>query len=552
MGASKGRKSSLESVPSKRNHRGTRKESGQRRSKGMAETNSRSSFVECPVCGKSFSFLRIEEHVWKCSSVPTAQPNASSTPPQTTAAELHEAKPLPSLAEASDPAPTTPSDGLERQTGSQSQVECVDRNAFQHMMQAAREQGKRERFHLHYEEEYNEWSWFWTTGDRTVSSMMQTLDHLAPVPTYRASGSHRKVQHRMPPAVSQCAWKSEMSLRPSSGFCCGSLLLTTNLAPADASRKPQWCSRAKSSLSPSMLKSAVQKNVRLMRPESALACSVELLRCENISKPGPGSGFFELVRRECIICVEDALLHPQFPILSFFAAAASKGYIPDEHALLQCLSILHDLAAVPIRDLGPEPNLEACSSESEMPASQSMCRPDVACLTGEEECMINSLLLRAALGGMKGDVQMLRAMARAWRARFGSIDAGCPSSQRRIQNEMKLLQQKIGMQSDDSTVRWIDHLRYVFRGNTQKNLKSLEQAGSLEFKDVPLSSVDFHCSSVVDALLGEREMKRRMWSCLAQQGPHKADCASPIDEEALSERIRRCIWLFRSSTNKKV
>lgn len=91
-----------------------------------------------------------------------------------------------------------------------------------------------------------------------------------------------------------------------------------------------------------------QKNVRLCRPDAAVRCAVHLL------KEDPN----ELLRRSVIICLEDALLHPAVPLLAWLTAAAAKGYCLGCTAASAVLHVVHQLAAVPVRDYlhsGPVP-----------------------------------------------------------------------------------------------------------------------------------------------------------------------------------------------------
>ena len=153
---------------------------------------------------------------------------------------------------------------------------------------------------------------------------------------------------------------------------------------------------------------------------------------------------------------------------------------------------------------------------------------------------------------MKGDVLMLEDMAKAWKERFQLLCGGSYSHRElpgKRKNELRILQQKLSMQDVNcSDVRWIDHLRYAFKGSCSNSIALLEKIPAISFRDIPLSSVDFHCSSVVEALFKEGDMKRRMWSAL----PRMMRTSEYVDEEVLSERIRRTLWLFRSSINHKV
>ena len=55
-------------------------------------------------------------------------------------------------------------------------------------------------------------------------------------------------------------------------------------------------------------------------------------------------------RRIMIIIVEDSILHPQLPILSWLLLAASNGFLPPSSVILFCLKITHQIASCRVRD----------------------------------------------------------------------------------------------------------------------------------------------------------------------------------------------------------
>lgn len=52
--------------------------------------------------------------------------------------------------------------------------------------------------------------------------------------------------------------------------------------------------------------------------------------------------------------MQDAMLHPQLPLLVWLMAAAAKGYALGRTLANACLRIVHDLAAVPVQDRAPK------------------------------------------------------------------------------------------------------------------------------------------------------------------------------------------------------
>ena len=61
----------------------------------------------------------------------------------------------------------------------------------------------------------------------------------------------------------------------------------------------------------------------------------------------------EFLRRISIICLEDAILHPDMPLLVWLMCAQAKGYTIGAAAAAACLQIVYQLACMPVRDHYP-------------------------------------------------------------------------------------------------------------------------------------------------------------------------------------------------------
>ena len=61
----------------------------------------------------------------------------------------------------------------------------------------------------------------------------------------------------------------------------------------------------------------------------------------------------EYLRRICIICLEDAILHPDMPLLVWLMCAQAKGYHMGVALASLCLKITYELACMPIQDCYP-------------------------------------------------------------------------------------------------------------------------------------------------------------------------------------------------------
>ncbi len=51
-----------------------------------------------------------------------------------------------------------------------------------------------------------------------------------------------------------------------------------------------------------------------------------------------------------VICLEDAVLHPQLPLLAWFMLASSKGFLLTPAHAQACLAVVSDLASIPLKD----------------------------------------------------------------------------------------------------------------------------------------------------------------------------------------------------------
>ena len=58
----------------------------------------------------------------------------------------------------------------------------------------------------------------------------------------------------------------------------------------------------------------------------------------------------EFLRRSCIICVEDSILHPALPLLVWLMAAHSKGYAMTHSQANRCLAVIHHMAHSRVKD----------------------------------------------------------------------------------------------------------------------------------------------------------------------------------------------------------
>ena len=202
----------------------------------------------------------------------------------------------------------------------------------------------------------------------------------------------------------------------------------------------------------------------------------------------------EFLRRCSIICLEDAILHPQLPLVVWLMCAAAKGYRLGVALAECCLTLVAQLASVPVQDslalpqgdLAGQPAEEDSDEEADVgrlltgsasqtqsmqqdvgtsrqargtgEALQSVDAPaatsgssvpvgspaaaagsgsqGAACLPGNlqqqltppQAVLIRSMRIRAAFGGMKGDLRMLHGFAEMWTRRQAPLPTACEAS----------------------------------------------------------------------------------------------------------------------------
>eukprot|EP00736_Rhodelphis_marinus_P009574 Rmarinus@m.29218 len=150
-------------------------------------------------------------------------------------------------------------------------------------------------------------------------------------------------------------------------------------------------------VSNSIIKSAIQKNIRRCRPAAAARCTLELLRRDPSAT----------LRRLVVIVFEDAILHPLLPVLTWLMMACGRpGFQLTSGHVNVATSVAYDLAAVRVRD------------NVDMNAVTPVHTRNLHDLTPTERTIVRSITARAAFGGMKYDILMLVNYAQLWAQRF--------------------------------------------------------------------------------------------------------------------------------------
>ena len=218
--------------------------------------------------------------------------------------------------------------------------------------------------------------------------------------------------------------------------CATTLTLVTDVAPAGAAELSAVAAAARRGeageaprVSPGLVKSALQKSVRRGKIGAA-ARAAALLLAEHPA---------EALRRLVVVSVEDAALHPSTPLACWLMAANAKGYGLPAEARGAMVRYAAELAACAVKDddvadeawIADEGGTTSEGGTTKTPMKHTADEIDpnanlaTACagLDSERGALVCALLLRAHFGGMRGDVDMLRAAALTWRRRLARDDA---------------------------------------------------------------------------------------------------------------------------------
>lgn len=367
------------------------------------------------------------------------------------------------------------------------------------------------------------------------------------------------------------AWQQTVTVSYAGRPC--TILLASEVASAPASPSP-----LKTGFTPSLLKSALQKSVR--RGHSAAACTAALTlwRCNPV----------DLVRRVLVIAIEDVCVHPAYPVLAWLTMALAKGFIPSQGHLLLVLSVIRELCQCPWKDdfdaeaedtsqgsilhefrgskaeeavncLQLQRRLErselACApvgTDTPIPTAGVVCATTASVLVNPEvidslgsphaQGLVRSILLRAAYGGMAGDVTMLRRAGAVWLARFlrsprdwmNAIQVLCVmSNSDQMQSSSFAAEASAG-----GDKRWC----YYTPCFNATDLSNIPSAASLR---TVITAVEDGCSDLSLAIINDGGAQVEEWAAHVCAKLHKR---SP---EALLETLQRQVWDLRSCLNAR-
>jgi hypothetical protein len=226
----------------------------------------------------------------------------------------------------------------------------------------------------------------------------------------------------------------------------------------------------------SLLKSNLQKAIRRKLKDNAIKTAVSLILIEDENEKIIQIGLFELLRRLCIIIIEDVILMYEFNIIFWFHVLLSKGYILNKYFIDIILLTIAKITTFEYQDkkylnflIHKDIKIIEMINDSK--------------LTSKQRDLLTSLQFRKSYGGMNGDMFMIDKCTYIWYDRFKNNKPG----------EMYMY-------------------NYLFKENIIMNV--------LNPKDILKEAYDFHCTDICQRinnnlkndLINEDLIKKLIWN----------------------------------------
>lgn len=290
----------------------------------------------------------------------------------------------------------------------------------------------------------------------------------------------------------------------------------------------RWIHRH-SRLSIPVLKSLLQKSIRRRRPLDSVRIAMEIA----------DKALDELLRRLPIIILEDSTLHEDLPFLIWAMMAQSKGFSPPTSMMMRIFRIIFEVASCPRRD-------SLLDDSSEHPTTLTLLYNDnEAAEATRSQSLVWAMLVRAEYGGMKGDVAMLRRFANVWANRFSESSLPIEVTQAVTKSKPSI---------------WLDIPSAL---HAQAKEHSEQQVGKL--LQPPVSrlctnnfcpeGIDFHCSSVLDALMSDKALVALCHDLLLLSGSDVTTLTNASYDDTI-QRVenlaRHCIWVYSAGVNRRL
>ena len=472
-----------------------------------------SSFAECPVCSRPFHPALIESHAAECAGAAESPDRRKTSPSDRKARDA----PALSAAPPADPPRETRDVSTTKDPSRRPSLEAaldaskrenvvVSTAAFASLMDAQKS-AKCELVFCAWLDALGAWRWTLERG--TV-----------PGPVARAEGFDDAAT----------AWSATAQLKETAADgkpCATTVRLVTSAAPEDAAAAAALAATwarggTRANLSPSVLKSAVQKAVRRGACGPARRCALALLH----GHPA------ECLRRLAVIAVEDATAHPATPLLVWFMAAQSKGYLLGAAARDAVARVAAELAACDVKDALDDPDPAPEPEDADPLRNLGAARVG---LSDEHGAMVCALLMRARFGGMRSDVELLRAAAGRWRRRLLAEPWDWTKGLR------------VTFARAAEMVERAEKAERAERSAGVAEQPGTDRTASLTRRDVPLAAVDFHVSPVLERLL-ELDAVRAAAARAVRVAPALAGDDGGLP---LANALRRAMWAHGSSATTK-
>lgn len=382
-----------------------------------------SAFYTCPLCGQGFP-LTVQSHVDACQG--DREPRQKIRPAVDKACgatQMHLPQRFPGAAVAgvsassivSQPCPLLSSHPSFQAAAAPPSPPCPigvkRKNAFDILKRAVTVQYRKEIFTLTRNAEDSTLDWTW---DAHTSAHSQPSTKTMPPVDLRDKQQQ------------EYWWEKEIVLP---GSKTARLLLRTNIAPL----QPFCSSSLSTSFSQnhhqrhhlplpdiplSVLKSALQKNIRRSRGEATAKVGLQLLHRAPL----------ELYRRLPIIMLEDGICHPPALVVFTWLMMAGERYKPDAALRKVLVRMLYEIATGKYTDfsrslyhqiLDPLPDVDDAIL-AEKGGEEERREEDLS--SRECQLLLRCMVARRHYGGMACDAHMLRNLAKLWRVRFAVQD----------------------------------------------------------------------------------------------------------------------------------
>jgi len=456
---------------------------GKRARESLAEDSGGSRFERCPICLKDVHRNLLFTHTSTCNGTSSGSKNSIDVAPSAIATKISGTK------------------------GSG--------NAFASMMEAQRERERSRVFSLSYDDANDRW--VAVIGKNSSFATQAMWSAAVTINEKLANGKTCATTMKLVTDFNQSADAGPIEER------------AMRLALKDSRVVSDMRHQNPSTMKPSVIKSALQKNIR--RGRAVAASRVAMHMCLE------QQSFVECVRRLVIICLEDGILHPDVTLLTWLMCAASKGYEPPE-SLRACVSrIAGEMAAIGVKDCVSYGGARSKASPNDM---LMLSEVESKLADGEESTIVQSIIIRAHFGGMAGDVAMLKGFSHIWLERFTQkgVAVNLPSDYESLRNPELIL--------DEDKSSWLDYIELIYEAakeSTSEDSNPAKWGGPMRRGDIPIAAVDFHVSSCVQGILQIPANRLRILDAAKELG---------LDDIDVADRIKSAIWRHSAGVNHKV